>query len=111
MLNDARALNADATGNGRPRLVTLVALAGWDDADLLALAASAATGLDTPVATSIVDSARERHIEIRHVDRFQHTSGMGVAAAVSGHSVVLGNAALFSNFGLSVESLGDWPER
>jgi cation transport ATPase len=25
--------------------------------------------------------------------------------------VVLGNAALFSDLGLSVESLGEWPER
>jgi FtsP/CotA-like multicopper oxidase with cupredoxin domain len=111
MLNDTRALTTHTTSDGRPKLVTLVALDGWDDAALLALAASVATRLDTPVATSIVDSARERQIQIRHVDHFEHTTGMGVAAAVSGHSVVLGNAELFSNLGLSVENLGDWPER
>jgi cation transport ATPase len=30
---------------------------------------------------------------------------------VGGHTVVLGNSALFADLGLSVESLGDWPER
>ena len=111
MLNDTRALNDHPASDGGPKLVTLVALDGWDDAALLALAASVATGLDTPIASSIVDSARERQIPIRHVDYFQDTTGMGGTAAVSGHSVVLGEAALFSNLGLSVENLGDWPER
>jgi FtsP/CotA-like multicopper oxidase with cupredoxin domain len=111
MFNETRALKTHTTSDGGPTLVTLVAVDGWDDAALLALAASVATGLDTPVATSIVDSARERQIQTRHVEHFRHTTGMGVVAAVSGHSVVLGNAALFSNLGLSVENLGDWPER
>jgi FtsP/CotA-like multicopper oxidase with cupredoxin domain len=111
MLNDTRALTTRMTSDGRPKVVTLVAFDGWDDAALLALAASVATGVDTPVATSIVDSARERQIQIRHVDHFEHTTGLGVAGAVSGRSVVLGNADLFSNLGLSVENLGDWPER
>ena len=54
MLNETRALSPHTTSDGGPKLVTLVALDGWDDAALLALAASVATGFDTPVATSIV---------------------------------------------------------
>ena len=31
--------------------------------------------------------------------------------AADGHTVVVGDAALFTALGLSVERLGDWPER
>ena len=111
MLHDTRALNDHRAGDGGPKLVTLVARDGWDDAALLGLAASIAAGLDTPVATSIVASARARQIPIRQVDRCQYTTGDGGAAALGGHSVVLGEAAFFSSLALSVENLGDWPER
>ena len=36
---------------------------------------------------------------------------MGGTAVVAGHTVVLGNAASFSDLGLSIDNLGDWPER
>jgi Cu+-exporting ATPase len=36
---------------------------------------------------------------------------MGGIGAVAGHTVVLGNAAFFSDLGLSIDTLGDWPER
>jgi Cu+-exporting ATPase len=89
----------------------MVALDGWDDSALLALTASVATGLDTPVAGAIVDSAREREIQIRPLDPVHHTTTLRGTGAVAGHTVVLGNAALFSDLGLSIDNLGDWPER
>ena len=36
---------------------------------------------------------------------------MGGTAAVAGHTVVLGNAAFVGDLGLSIDNLGDWPER
>jgi len=111
MLNDTRTLRNHTTSAGRPKLVTIVALDGWDDSVLLALTASVATGLDTPVAAAIVDSAREREIQIRPLDPAHHTTAMGGTGAVAGHTVVLGNAAFFSDLGLAIDNLGDWPER
>ena len=112
MLNETPALTSDTTAaDGRPKLVSIVALDGRDDSALLAVAASLATNLETPVAAAIVESAHEREIEIQQVEQFHHTTAMGVVAAVAGHTVVLGNAALFSDLGLSIDSLGDWPER
>ena len=98
-------------GKVKPRLVSVVALDGHDESAMLAFAASLAPGLESPLATAILDSARERDIHIRQVDRFRETPGAGVAASVAGHTVVLGNPALFSDLGLSVQSLGEWPER
>lgn len=95
----------------KPSLVSIVAVDGRDDSALLALAASVASGLDTGIASAIVDSANEREIQIRPVDEFHRTTATGVAATVDGHTVVFGNAALFADLGLSVENLGDSPER
>jgi cation transport ATPase len=41
----------------------------------------------------------------------RESAGAGVVASVDGKTVVVGNSALFTNLGLSVERLGDWPER
>ena len=78
MLNDSGALTSDTTSDGRPTLVTIVAVDGWDDSALLALIAAVA---------------------------------MESTAVVAGHTVALGDAAFFRHLGLSIENLGDWPER
>jgi Cu+-exporting ATPase len=95
----------------KPRLVSVVALDGRNEGALLALAAGAARGLDAPLGAAITESARERDVEVAHADCVQEQTGAGVVASIDGHTVVVGNAALFANLGLSVERLGDWPER
>lgn len=93
------------------RVVSVVALDGRDESALLALAASLARGLETPLAAAIVASAHEREIQIAEVDQFHDATCTGIAASVAGHAVVLGSSALFADLGLSVEGLGEWPER
>ena len=72
--------------NHQPKVVSVVALDGRDEKTLLALAARLTDGLD-PRLTN------------------------GVAGSVDGHDVVLGNAAMFTDLGLSIERLGTWSER
>ena len=95
----------------KPMLVSIVALDGRDDDALLALAAGAARGLDASLGAAILDSARERDIEMPAVDRVQEAPGAGVVAAINGKTVVVGNAALFENLGLALTRFGNWPER
>ena len=95
----------------KPTLVSIVALDGRTESDLLALAAGAARGLESPCGAAILESARERDVEVAAVDRLHDTGGTGVVASIDGHTVVVGNPALFSDLGLSVECLGSWPER
>ena len=112
MLNDRHALSSPlTTANRRPMLVSIVAVDGYEDSALLALAASLASGLGSPAAAAIVESARGRELHIRPVDQIHHTSAKGVAASVAERTVVLGSAALVSDLGFSIEGLGDWPER
>jgi FtsP/CotA-like multicopper oxidase with cupredoxin domain len=100
-----------AKDSGKARLVSIVALDGLDESVALAFGASLAAGLDTPLGAALLDSARERDIHVRAVDRFHDSQRNGVAGAVDAHSVVVGNAALFGDLGISLESFGDWPDR
>lgn len=95
----------------KPTLVSIVALDGRDDDALLALAAGAAGGLEDALGAAILASARERDVEMPAVALVHETTGAGVVAAIEGKTVVVGNAALFDNLGLSVARFGDWPQR
>jgi FtsP/CotA-like multicopper oxidase with cupredoxin domain len=92
-------------------LVSVVALDGLDESAVLALAAGVAGGLDTTVGAAILDSARERDIQVRAVDQLRDSTRKGVAGSVEGHEVVVGDAASFADLGLSLESFGEWPDR
>jgi Cu+-exporting ATPase len=111
MVNGRHAALSDTASNRRPRLVSVVALDGHKDSALLALAAALAEGFEAPVAAAIVEAARERDIEFRPIERFHRTTAMGVVGTVAGHAVVLGNAAFFRDLRLSIENLGEWPDR
>jgi Cu+-exporting ATPase len=95
----------------KPTLVSVVALDGHNETALPALAAGAARGLDAPLEMAILESARERGVQIAAVDSVHETAGAGVVASIDGHTVVLGRAALFIDLGLSIDRLGSGPER
>jgi FtsP/CotA-like multicopper oxidase with cupredoxin domain len=112
MLNHMHAVRSQRPApDSRPKLVSIVAVDGWDDSSLLSLAGRLAGSLETTVTAAIVESARERQLEMGDVDQVHHTMPSGVAAVVGGRTVVLGNAAHFSALGLSIDNLGDSPER
>lgn len=95
----------------RPRVVSVVTLDGHDEPAFLALAASLARGLEAPLAAAILESARERQVRASEVDGLDQRAGAGVAAGVGGQRVVLGNSPFFEQLGLTLDRLGDWPER
>jgi P-type Cu+ transporter len=95
----------------KPTLVSIVALGGRDDGALLALAAGAARGLKASLGTAILESARERDVEIATLDRLPESVDAGVVASINGTTVVVGTAALLASLGLSVAAFGGWPER
>jgi len=99
------------TDTRKATLVSIVALDDRDELDLLGLAASLAPRFHTPLATAILESSQERGARARDVDSFTQSTASGVVASIAGHKVVLGNAALFAELGLSITSLGDWPDR
>ncbi|MEN6587815.1 MAG: copper-translocating P-type ATPase [Sulfuricella sp.] len=104
-------LVTDKTGTlteGKPRLVSLEALAGTSDDELLQLAASLERASEHPLAAAIAEGARERNLSLLEVADFQSASGKGITGRIGGRAVAVGNLKLFADLGIG---LGELPGR
>jgi Cu+-exporting ATPase len=98
----------DKTGTlteGRPRLVSIVAVGDLEERRLLRLAASLERGSEHPLASAIVDGATGRGVELGEASEFESRTGRGVVGRVEGVRVALGNAALLREVGVDASSL------
>jgi Cu+-exporting ATPase len=98
----------DKTGTlteGKPKLVNLVALKGFEENRLLRLAASIERGSEHPLAAAIVRGASDRKIELTDSADFQSVTGKGVIGTVDGRKVALGNRALLLSLNIAPEEL------
>ncbi|HEU0014341.1 MAG TPA: heavy metal translocating P-type ATPase [Longimicrobium sp.] len=99
----------DKTGTiteGRPEL-TDVAAEGMDEAELLRLVASAERGSEHPLGEAIVRGAQARGIALADASAFNAVAGHGVEATVDGRALLLGNARLMEQRGISLGGLAD----
>ncbi len=102
-------LVVDKTGTlteGKPELVSVVAVDGFHEHDALRLAASLERASEHPLAEAIVRGAEERGTELAKTEDFQSVTGKGVTGTVDGHCVALGNIKLLTDLGIDV---GDLP--
>lgn len=101
-------LVVDKTGTlteGKPKLVTVTAATGWNEAMLLRLAASLERGSEHPLAAAIVAGAQERGAELVKAESFASVTGKGVTGLVDGHTVALGNHQLLADLGIAAGDL------
>ena len=101
-------LIVDKTGTlteGKPRFDRVVAAAGYNDDEVLRLAASLDQASEHPLAAAIVSAARERKLELDKADGFESSTGIGVRGTVGGKALALGNTALMAQVGAPVEAL------
>jgi Cu+-exporting ATPase len=106
VLHQADTLVVDKTGTlteGQPRLSVVEPAAGFDQAELLRLAASLERGSEHPLASALVRGAAERGVELVSAEDFQSLTGRGVTGRVAGRTVVLGNAGLLAEQDVSAE--------
>jgi Cu+-exporting ATPase len=107
LLRKVDVLVVDKTGTltvGRPRLVSVVPLNGWNERELVRFAASLERGSEHPLAAAIVGGAEERKIPlVDDVDSFESVTGKGVKGSVGGRTVALGNIALMRELGVSLD--------
>ncbi len=106
VLRKVDVLVVDKTGTltlGKPKLVSVVALNGQSDKELVRVAASLERGSEHPLAAAIVEGAAERRIPLVDVASFQSVTGKGVKGNVGGRTVALGNASLMEQLGVSVD--------
>lgn len=87
----------DKTGTlteGKPRLTDLRPHGGFNEADLLRLAASADQPSQHPLAEAIVRAARERGLALGEAQNFVSVPGQGIRATAEGREVLIGNRRL-----------------
>ena len=113
LIRDAEALElmekvttmvVDKTGTlteGKPRLVSVEPLSGFDERTLLFLAASVEAVSEHPLAAAVIAAARERGIETAPVTGFVSATGLGVSGTVDGHTVAVGSARHLENSGVA----------
>ena len=104
VMEKVNTLVVDKTGTlteGKPKLVKIVVADGFDEAQLLKLAATLEKASEHPLAAAIVGAAQERKIELLAVDNFQSATGKGVTGSVNNQSVALGNQKLMEQLGIA----------
>lgn len=103
------AMVLDKTGTittGAPAVTDIVLIEASDENDILQQAASLETGSEHPLALAIIESARERQLELSPISNFQAIPGLGVTADVSAHGdeLLLGNEKLMSRHHIDIDA-------
>jgi Cu+-exporting ATPase len=119
LVKDAEALQAlervdtlviDKTGTlteGRPRLIAVEPVPGFNEGKLLALAAAVERLSEHPLARAVVEAAEARGLAAGDVADFRSETGGGVSALVGDGQVMVGSAAMLTTAGVDVSALAD----
>jgi Cu+-exporting ATPase len=101
-------LVVDKTGTlteGKPAVTRIIAADGFEERELLRIAAGAERASEHPLALAIVDAALARDIEIPAVNNFDSPTGKGALGTVEGKRITLGNARFLDEEGVATSSL------
>ena len=80
-------------------MVSIIAATGFQETEILRLAASVERASEHPLADAIVRSAKERDLDLGKVDEFDLPTGKGATGKVDGKAVVLGNSNFLTSRG------------
>jgi Cu+-exporting ATPase len=98
----------DKTGTlteGKPKVVGITAAEGFEESELLRLAASVERSSEHPLAQAILNAATERGLNLADVSDFAAPSGKGASGTIDGKQVALGNAMLMSELKVATSAL------
>ena len=101
-------LIVDKTGTlteGKPRLTVVSAAAGFEEPEILRLAASLERGSEHPLAAAIVAGATERNIPLTTTEEFRSVTGRGVVGRIERYALALGNARLMQDASATIDTL------
>ncbi len=100
----------DKTGTlteGKPALTAIRTADGFDESEVLRLAASAERASEHPLALAIVNAATERKLDLAKAEDFDSPAGKGARARVDGKNIVIGNADYLKAEDVDVSALAD----
>ncbi len=98
----------DKTGTlteGKPKVVSIIAADGFEENQLLRLAASVERGSEHPLARAILNAAEDRKLGLGEVGDFASPSGKGATGTVDGRAIALGNAMLMAELNVATGDL------
>jgi Cu+-exporting ATPase len=101
-------LVVDKTGTlteGKPKVTAVLPADGFDEAQVLRLAASVERGSEHPLAAAIVAAAAERGIALAPVRGFDAPAGKGVIGMVERRRLALGNPAFLAELNVDTSGL------
>ncbi|WP_420853220.1 heavy metal translocating P-type ATPase [Stella humosa] len=107
-------LVVDKTGTltaGRPTVTALLPAPGFDEVELLRLAAAVERGSEHPIGHAIVTAAAARGIALPAVADFHSPTGKGAEGTVEGRRIAIGSAAFLAEAGVAVDGLAQEAER
>jgi P-type Cu+ transporter len=88
-------LVVDKTGTlteGKPKVVAIISAEGFEEGQVLRLAASLEKASEHPLALAIVAAAQERGLNMSAVTEFNSPTGKGVVGIVDGRRLAVGHA-------------------
>ena len=109
-LRDVTLVALDKTGTltkGRPELTDLAAAPGFDQDEVLALAAAVEARSEHPIASAIVQAATSRGLSVERVGEFTALPGLGVSGLANGHTVAVGADRYMGRLGIDVTAFAD----
>ncbi|MCQ4293974.1 heavy metal translocating P-type ATPase [Pseudomonas stutzeri] len=122
LIKDAEALEVahavtavafDKTGtltSGKPQIIHLHAVDG-DDSRILRLAGALQRGSEHPLARAVLERCEAEGIEAPDIEKSQALSGRGIAGALEGQQLALGNRRMLAEYGLQPGELLETAQR
>ncbi len=98
----------DKTGTitkGEPQLTDVVVSPGFDEGEILRLAAAVELNSEHPLASAIVAGAKTKGYDLPEIANFAAIPGHGVEATAGRRQVLLGNAKLMADRGIALGEL------
>ena len=102
-----QALIFDKTGTlteGRFGVTDVVSFSGEENETILSLAASLEASSEHPIATGILESAREKGLKIRSVDEFSSIPGKGIEGLVEGKKYLVVSPGYLEEKGIALKN-------
>jgi len=109
-MREVDTLVLDKTGTlteGKPALVSVLALDAYTREQMLGLAASLEQASEHPLGKAMIAAAKEEGVSTQAVDHVQVQAGGGISGNTVAHRLAFGNATLMQQFGvpLAAENL------
>lgn len=101
-LAQMKVLALDKTGTvteGKPAVITVQTIEGFNDNELLGLAAAVEKRSEHPLARAIIERTEQAGIRISEASDFQSMTGAGAQARVDGRTVVIASPSYFRKVG------------